>query len=269
MTRRIPPVFLGTAASIVGCLACATAPAQTVDELRKSRDVFALPIELDVDRGAADGDAKILRLQPLFRFPISEDWQLVNLSIVTLADAPSGTPAFPGASASNNAGLADLVNLSVFTPNTNGKLVWGVGGIVSLPTASASGLGSDKWTAGPAFRVTYRTGKWNLGLVGGQRWSFAGSGNKPDVNQLLLRGAIRRQLSDRWYFVSGPIIVANWDAPGEKWLVPVGGGVGRQFNLGGNPWALSAQAYYNVIRADSAPDWVARVQVISAIPFGN
>ncbi len=256
------------------CLLCfvaaATANAQTVGELRKKGKFFALPIELDVDRGAANGDAGILRIQPVFTLPINDDWKLVNLSIVTLADAPSGTPAFPGGgSASNNKGLSDLVNLSVLTPSTTGNLTVGVGGIVSLPTATASGLGSDKWTAGPAFRVTYRTGKWNLGLVGGQRWSFAGSGNKREVNQLLLRGAIRRQLNKDWYLVSGPIIVANWDAPGEKWLVPVGGGVGRQFKWGGHPWALSAQAYYNAIRPDGAPDWVARVQVVSAIPLGN
>jgi hypothetical protein len=176
-------------------------------------------------------------------------------------------PGEPGSS--NNTGLSDLLHMSLMTPGDGGNVTWGLGAAVSLPTATANGLGSDKWAAGPAFRLTYRTGAWNLGVVGAQRWSFAGSGNKPEVNQLLLRGAIRRQLNDDWYLVSAPIIVANWDARGEKWLVPVGGGVGRRIMFGRFPWAFSAQAYYNAIRADSAPRWVFRLGVVSAIPFGN
>ena len=255
---------------IIVCLTCAPAGAQMADQLRESRKVFALPLELDVDRGAANGDAAIIRIQPLYAFPVSENWKLVNLSLVTLADAPAGTPVFPGEPGSgNNTGLSDLLHISLLTPEGDRGIVWGLGAAVSLPTATASGLGSDKWAGGPAFRVTYRTGAWNLGVVGAQRWSFAGSGNKPDVNQLLIRGAIRRQLNEDWFFVSAPIIVANWDASGEKWLVPVGGGVGRRFMLGGFPWAFSVQAYYNAIRADSAPDWVFRLGVVSAIPFGN
>ena len=89
------------------------------------------------------------------------------------------------------------------------------------------------------------------------------------MNQLVVRGAIRRELHNNWYFVSAPIIVANWDAPGEKWLVPVGGGIGRYFEMSEKPWALSLQAYYNAIRPDGAPDWVVRLGVVSAITFGK
>lgn len=235
-----------------------------------SRKFFALPTELDVDRGAANGDAGILRIVPVYSFPVGENWKLVNITALTLADAPSGTPVFPGdPGGDNNTGFSDLLHMSILTPPSESDFIWGAGVVVSAPTATASGLGSDKWAAGPAFRVVYRSGPWNIGMVGGQRWSFAGSGNRPDVNQLLIRGAIRRQLSDDWYFVSAPIIVANWDAPGEKWLVPVGGGIGRRTTIGGFPWGISLQGYYNAIRADGAPDWVVRLSVIAAIPFGD
>jgi len=261
---------LVTLLSIVACLASSHVGAQMADKLSDSRNFFALPVELDVDRGAANGDAAIMRIQPVYAFTLSERWKLVNVSLITLADAPSGTPVFPGEPGSgNNTGLSDFLHASLLTPESNADLIWGFGAAVSLPTATASGLGSGKWAGGPALRLTYRGGLWNLGALAAQRWSFAGSGNKPDVNQLLIRGAIRRQLNDDWFFVSAPIIVANWDATGDKWLVPVGGGIGRRFTLGGFPWAFSAQAYYNVIRADSAPNWVFRLGVVSAIPFGN
>ena len=247
-------------------LACLSAAAQVPES--DSR-FFALPVELDVDRGAANGDAGIMRIQPLYTFPLTERWKLANLTILTLADAPSGTPVFPGEGGSNNSGVADIVHASFLTPTRSSNFVWGAGFIASLPTATASGLGSDKWSAGPAVRLSYRTDRWTFGGVAGQRWSFAGSGNKPDVNQLIIRASIRRPLDNDWYLVSAPLIVANWDAPGEKWQVPVGGGLGRRFKLGKYPWAVSVQAYYNAIRPEGAPDWAARLSVISAIPFGD
>lgn len=88
--------------------------------------------------------------------------------------------------------------------------------MLSLPTATDPALGSEHWTLGPAVRLSYTTEQWNLGGVAGQRWSIGGTSNRADVNQFVIRGAIRRQLPNDWYFVSAPIIVANWKAKGEK-----------------------------------------------------
>ena len=219
--------------------------------------------------GAANGDAAILRIMPVYTIPVFERWRLVNLGILTLADAP-GTPAFPGDSNSRKTtGMSDFLHTSFYTPTPAGNFIWGIGVMVSLPTATDDSLGSGKWAVGPAFRVVYRTGLWNLGLIGGQRWSVAGSSNRSDVNQLLMRGAIRRRLPNDWFFVSAPLITANWDSAGQDWLIPIGGGIGRRFTLGKYPWAWSVQGYYNVIKPDPAPDWVVRFSIIAAIPFGE
>jgi hypothetical protein len=84
-----------------------------------------------------------------------------------------------------------------------------------------------------------------------------------------MRGAVRRQLPNNWYFVSAPIITANWKAVGQKWLVPLGGGFGKVFELHSDPWALSLQGYYNVIKPDGAPNWAVRLSMIAAIPLGH
>lgn len=232
---------------------------------------FALPVELDMDYGAANGDANILRIQPVYTFPVAEKWKLIHLDIITLADAPAGTPAFPGepGGPGSKSGVSDLLHASFFMPNQSGNFVWGVGLNLAVPTATSDGLGSGKWAVGPAFRLAYRTGQWNLGAVVGQRWSFAGSDNRNHVNQLLIRGAIRRQLGNDWHFVSAPIITANWDLSGERWVVPLGGGIGRRFRIGDYPWAWSVQGYANVIKPDSAPDWLIRFGLVAAIPFRN
>lgn len=239
------------------------------ERLSESRGFFALPLELDFDNGAANGDATILRIMPLYTFPVFDSWKLVNLTIVSAADAP-GLPEFPGEpSPEQSTGLSDLLHASFVTPNSDGDFIWGAGLILALPTATDDALGSGKWDAGPAVRLTYRTDLWNLGFIAGQRWSFAGTDSRDDVSQLLIRGAIRRQLPDDWYFVYAPLITANWQNEGEKWLVPVGGGIGRTFSINKYPWAWSIQGYYNAIKPDTAPDWVLRFAIISAIPFGE
>ena len=138
---------------------------------------------LDMDSGAANGDANILRIMPLYTFSIFERWKLVNLTIMTLADAPSGTPAFPGNPSTEHAtGLSDLLHASFVTPNGTNQFIWGAGVMLSIPTATDKALGSDKWTVGPAVRLTFRTEKWNFGMIAGQRWSVQGYYNvvKPD-----------------------------------------------------------------------------------------
>lgn len=256
--------------ALVGQGQTVLADTEKVKPVNEGRGFFALPMELDLDSGAANGDANILRIMPLYKIPVFERWSLIHVDIITLADAPSGTPAFPGGpSIGQEAGLSDLLHASFFTPASTGNFIWGIGAMASLPTATSDSLGSGKWTVGPAFRVVYRTDLWNVGLIGGQRWSFAGSGNRIAVNQLLMRGAIRRRLPNDWFFVSAPIITANWGSDGQDWLVPIGGGIGRAFKLGKYPWAWSVHGYYNVIKPDPAPDWVVRFAIIAAIPFGE
>ncbi len=243
------------------------------DSLEGTGSFFALPIELDVDSGAANGDASILRIMPLYGFPAFKTWKLINVDLVTIADAPGGVPGLPGnpnpIPGDRVFGISDLLHASFYTPISKGNLIWGLGGMFTVPIASDSKLGSGKWSAGPAFRIVYRTENWNFGAFGGQHWSYAGDSDRKDVSQFIMRGAVRRQLSNNWYFVSAPIITANWKASGEKWFVPMGGGFGKVFDVKGDPWALSLQGYYNVIKPVGAPNWSVRLSLIAPIPFGN
>lgn len=252
-------VFLGTSVST-------GAQGQAAETFRDIPAFFALPVELDLDRGSANGNAAIMRIVPLYKFPLGATMELANLTILTFADA-AGTPAFPGEPGAGKAtGVADLLHASFFTPKSSGNLIWGIGPMLSLPTATDPALGSEKWSVGPALRLTYRTENWNFGFIGGQRWSFAGTGSRDDVNQLLIRGAIRREFAGGWYFVSAPLITANWERPGQDWLIPVGGGIGRTFDIGDFPWAWSVQGYYNVVKAEPDPDWIMRFAIVAAIP---
>jgi len=241
---------------------------QAADETRR---VWTLPIEAEVDLGADNGDATLLRFSPIYGYPKSDRWSLINLDLIGVADAPGGVPGRPGnpepGAGGHATGLTDLVHASFVTPARDSDFIWGLGGILSAPIATDDALGSGKWSAGPAFRVTYRSGGWNVGAFGGQMWSFAGNSDRADVRQLIIRGAIRRQLGSNWFFVSAPIITANWNAPrGNRWLVPIGGGFGRAFQVGAHEWAASMQGYVNAVKPSAAPDWSIRLALVANVP---
>jgi hypothetical protein len=266
------PLLRAVLCALLSCSAALCAQAVTAEEL-KDRAFFALPMELDLDSGADNGDAAILRLTPLYKIPLTQNWSLVNLEMLVLADAPGGVPGRPGnpdpEKGPKTFGLADFTHVSFFTPENTGDFSYGFGFMATFPIATDDVLGSDKWSAGPSFRLVYRTGPWSLGMLGGNQWSYAGDGKRGDINQLMLRGAFRRQLDNNWYLVSAPIITANWDADsGKRWMVPLGGGIGKVLGSGSHTWALSLQAYTNAIKPDGAPDWVVRFAIAAPIPAG-
>jgi hypothetical protein len=67
--------------------------------------------------------------------------------------------------------------------------------------------------------------------------------------------------------LTSPLVTANWEAEsGEKWTVPVGGGVGRIFRIGEQPMNASFQYFYNVEKLDPVGDWSIRMQLQFMFP---
>ena len=142
----------------------------------------------------------------------------------------------------------------------------GVGPVFLIPTATDDALGSDKWGAGVSLVVLTMPGKWVIGSLFSNVWSFAGSGDQ-DINLFTWQYFINYNLEDGWYLTSAPIITANWEASsGEKWTVPFGGGFGKIFRIGKLPINGSAHAYYNVEKPTYGADWTLRLQLQFLFP---
>jgi hypothetical protein len=191
--------------------------------------------------------------------------------MIVIADTPGGVPGRPGnpdpVAGPNVFGFSDFTDAVLFSRTQPNGLVWGLGPIMSIPIASDDELGSGKWSAGPAMRLAYSRGPWRFGLLAGNLSSFAGDANRADINQLLIRGLIRRKLNKGWFLKYSPIITANWNEKSDqRWLVPLGGGVGKSFRLFSTPANLSIEAYSNVIKPDGAPDSVFRIALTLPVP---
>ena len=221
--------------------------------------MYSLPLKFNFDYGAPNGEASFLNIQPVIPITVG-DWNYINRIIAPLIDTPgqvTGTPEIPNPPPGDGAtGLGDI-NYSLFVSPAKPKgFIWGLGPSIMLPTASDAQLGSEKWSAGPTGVILVQP-KW--GTYGGlvrQLWSFAGEDDRARVNQTLIEPFLNYNLDKGWYLISDIIITANWQADSsDRWTVPLGGGVGKLLKIGGQAINVRTEAYYNVEKPDSAPDW--------------
>jgi len=221
--------------------------------------MYSLPFKFIFDYGADNGEATFLNIQPVIPITVG-NWNLINRVIVPLIDTPglvTGTPEIPNPVQGNGtSGLGDI-NYSVFvSPAEPGKVIWGIGPSLMMKTATDDQLGSGKWSAGPTAVVLIQPKPWTLGLLGRQLWSFAGDSDRKSVNQLLLEPFINYNLDNGWYLITDMILTANWQVDSSnRWTIPLGGGVGKMFEIGSQKMNTKIEAYYNVEKPDGAPDW--------------
>jgi hypothetical protein len=88
-------------------------------------------------------------------FSFGEDWNIVSRTIVPLVDQ---SDIFPGAGA--QAGIGDTVQSLFLSPKapTAGGIIWGVGPVFLLPTATDDLPGTGKWRIGPTGVVLRQQG---------------------------------------------------------------------------------------------------------------
>jgi hypothetical protein len=206
-----------------------------------------------------DNTLNVLNIQPVVPFALSKDLTLVTRTILPVLSQPTA--------AGTQNGIGDLNPSFFFVPKGKGAWTLGFGPTLVLPTASASSLGSGKWSAGPAAVAVYSKGPWVAGALLNNVWSFAGDSDRRAVGAFLLQPFINYNLPNGWYLVTSPIVTANWRAAnGDQWIVPVGGGVGRVFRIGRQPINASLQAFANVVKPDNFGDVTIRAQVQFLFP---
>ena len=148
------------------------------------------------------------------------------------------------------------------------KAIGGIGPTFIFNSASEDRLGSGKWSVGPSLGLARVFDDWVVGAVVRNLWSFAGDGQRRRVNQFLLTPFVNYNFSNGWYLTSTPIMTADWDADSRnRWLVPIGGGIGKVFFRGEKrPMNVVIQSFYFIEKPDLAPDWSVHLKVQILFP---
>jgi hypothetical protein len=226
------------------------------------------------DIGSYNRTQDIFNIQPVVPKRISENWMLITRVIQPIVWQPYTTETTGG-----EVGLGDMNPTFFFSPARPGKLIWGVGPAVVIPTATSTLLGQGKLSFGPSVVALVQPGHWTFGFLVNNVWSVAGSSHRPSVNQMTLQYFITYNLKKGWNINSGPIIAANWhnkadgDAadgddttPGGRWTIPYGGGIGRVTRMGFQPISFSINFYGNAVHPPTASPWGVRLQLALLFP---
>jgi hypothetical protein len=214
--------------------------------------------------GPEKGTQDILNIQPVIPISISKDWNIITRTIVPIIWNPSLGPDVP-----SKDGVGDTVFTAFLSPANPGRVIWGVGPVVQIPTNSSSELGNKNWGLGPSFVMLHlaHDDPWVYGVLVNNVWSVTSDKQGGAYNNGLVQPFVNYNFKEGFYLTSAPILTVDWNAgSGQRWTVPIGGGVGKIFHLGKLPVNTQLSAYYNVVRPDFQADWQIRAQVQLMFP---
>jgi hypothetical protein len=269
----------------------ATSDAESADKLRKAAQnpvasLISVPIQenWNFGIGPADRVQNVLNVQPVIPINLTQNWNLIVRWITPIIYQPVGVEQPPPPSGPDLSfvhpegtvvsqtqpgvyGFGDMQPAFFLSPKKS-KVIWGVGPQFLLPTATRTGiLGQGKFGIGPTAVVLVQPGKWTLGFLVNNVWSVAGHPELPNVNQFLLQYFINYNLQKGYYLTWQPTITANWEATnGGRWIVPLGGGIGRIMRLGAQPVNLGLQFYGNAVHPPSGSPWSMRLSIAFLFP---
>ncbi|MGB5570437.1 MAG: hypothetical protein WBM81_14185 [Sedimenticolaceae bacterium] len=230
----------------------AVAQEQSAGDLaRKAQNPIAsmisVPIQSNInyDWGPEGETFAVTNIQPVLPFKLNDDWNVVTRTILPIVSQPGLTPG-----QDRKWGTSDTLFTAFFVPADSGDWIWGVGPAVQLPTTSNSRLGNDEWGAGASLVALSMPGRWVVGGLVSNVWGIdEDPGN--EVNLFTMQPFANYNFDQGWYFTFAPIISANWEAPGgQKWTVPLGGGIGKIFKIGSQAMNAQLHYYYNVEKPD-------------------
>ncbi len=145
-------------------------------------NLISVPIQGNWDFGIGDNKdtSTLLNIQPVVPFGVSRSTNVILRVIMPLTSQP-------GTDGARNNGMGDIVASAFFSPIKSGRIIWGAGPVVLLPTATANALGAQKFGVGPTVVVLTQPGQWTLGTLFNQIWSTSGATNRDDVNLMYLQ----------------------------------------------------------------------------------
>ena len=266
----------GILAFVLGAVCAAPVYGQSESDLAKAAqnpiaNLISLPFQnnTNFNTGADERTQNVLNIQPVWPVKLSDDWNLITRTIFPVISQP-----LPNGDRED--GLADTTFTAFFSPINSSKVTWGIGPVVSIPTATEDVLGHDAWGLGASVVVLTQPGNWVIGSLFSQIWAIGdesppaegvNQGQQESIDLFTWQYFINYNFDSGAYLTSAPIITRDDTAEsGDQWTVPFGLGVGKVTKFGNQPVNGSIQAYYNVEKPQFGADWQLRLQLQFLFP---
>ena len=231
----------------------ATSNADLAQELTNPlAKLITIPIQMNFDNDIGPGDdgSKVTtNIQPVIPFEFNEDWNLITRSIVPIVGQDD---IFPGSGSQFGLGDSTLTLFMSPKQSASGGVLWGIGPVFLLPTATDDKLGTKKWGIGPSAVVVVKEGPWTYGMLGNHIWSFAGDKDREDISNSFLQPFVSYTWPNAWIVSLQSESSYNWKS--KEWSVPVNFTVGKLVKFGDLPVSLGVGVGYWFESPDNGPE---------------
>ncbi len=222
-------------------------------------DLVSVPFQNNFNGGGPNGSSAYnLNFQPVIPMELSSEWNLILRPIIPYYNVPL-------ANGERSTGLGEILIETFFSPAKASGFVWGIGPVVSFPTATNEAVSTGCFAAGPVVALVYMEGPWVLGMLLTQLDAFARMGSQ-HLDTTSLQIFVNYNLPNAWSVGTAPTLVQNWNLHGTQLLVPVGAAIAKTLTIAHQPISLSFSYYANVVHPEGQSPWLTRFVVTFMFP---
>lgn len=258
------------ASMLIAILYAVPAFAQDEAELAKKlanpvASLISVPIQANYDENFGpneDGSVWKINIQPVIPITLNKEWNLISRTILPIIDQEDVPLKGLGES-----GIGDVLQSLFFSPKepTSKGLIWGVGPVILIPTASDDALGSEKWGIGPTAVGLRQVGPWTYGALVNHVESFAGDEDRAFVSASFIQPFLTYITKTKTTFALNTESTYDWNT--EQWSVPINFNVLQLLKIGPQIIQVGIGARYWAASPDNAAeDWGARIQLTFLFP---
>jgi hypothetical protein len=211
---------------------------------------------------ADDQDGTLVLYQPAFPFPLANGATVFFRPAIPLI---FDQPYFDAAEGDFDSvdGIGDIGFDLAYGRTTSTGLLWAVGMISTLPTATEDELGPDRWSLGPEFLVGKLTQSYVVGALTTHQWDIGGSGDA-DINLTTVNAFATFLPGGGWNVGTAPIM--SYDHENSQWTLPINLSFGKTVIWKGRPWKLGAEINYFVDQPDAfGPEWMFGINIAPVV----
>jgi hypothetical protein len=234
--------------------------------------LISFPLQANYDWGLGpedEGTQFRLNVQPVIPIKINDDWNMISRTILPVVSQDKVLPPSPDGD-DDQFGLGDTVQSLFFSPTkpTRGGLIWGVGPVIYLPTATDKLLGAQKWGAGPTAVALKQMHGWTVGALANHIWSVAGDDDRDDISATFLQPFVSYATPKATTLSLNTESTYDWVH--DQWTVPVNVMVAQLFRpkTFGLPFPIQLQLGYRhyFVKPTGGPENGVRFSIIAIFP---